>query len=268
MSRLRLAILLLCTWCVVSARGEAPVTLDLAFAQHDPDLPPHVVRWAWDIEIGFRPHCVVPCDPAPGEMPDYWWDQVEVTVPGAWRDEGSCTVFEVDGTGLWLGQCRGDAHGGPSCAPTDAWIQYEPDAAAATLVTSVRPARCPVYSRPFGEPPGHFVLHWGFMPPGGPPEREPLEGRLEHVLIRVLAAVVWDRVRDIGDFGLIEFWVVPQDWQLGDVQFDGDVDLADLAQLLAHYGETDWDLGPARGDLDFDGDVDLDDLGLLLRALP
>ena len=47
-----------------------------------------------------------------------------------------------------------------------------------------------------------------------------------------------------------------------DLDLDGDVDLADLAQLLAHYGETDAD--PLDGDLDGDRDVDLSDLAELL----
>ena len=50
---------------------------------------------------------------------------------------------------------------------------------------------------------------------------------------------------------------------LGDLDLDGDVDLADLAQLLAHYrlpsGAT-----YEQGDLDGDGDVDLSDLAMLL----
>ena len=48
----------------------------------------------------------------------------------------------------------------------------------------------------------------------------------------------------------------------GDLDGDGDVDLADLAQLLAHFG-----MGGAEyadGDIDVDGDVDLADLGILL----
>jgi hypothetical protein len=52
---------------------------------------------------------------------------------------------------------------------------------------------------------------------------------------------------------------------LGDIDGDGDVDLADLAQLLAHYGMT----GGATyedGDLDGDGDVDLSDLAQLLAV--
>ena len=49
----------------------------------------------------------------------------------------------------------------------------------------------------------------------------------------------------------------------GDLNGDGVVDLADLAILLAHYGETSG-ISYADGDLDGDGDVDLGDLALLL----
>ena len=49
----------------------------------------------------------------------------------------------------------------------------------------------------------------------------------------------------------------------GDVDLDGDVDLADLAQLLGHYGETSG-MTYEDGDLDGDGDVDLSDLAELL----
>jgi hypothetical protein len=50
---------------------------------------------------------------------------------------------------------------------------------------------------------------------------------------------------------------------LGDLDYDNDVDLADLAQLLSGYGLTS---GAAYedGDLDGDGDVDLSDLAELL----
>ena len=50
----------------------------------------------------------------------------------------------------------------------------------------------------------------------------------------------------------------------GDVDLDGDVDIADLAQLLANYGTTDstW----IYGDLDLDGDVDIADLATLLAV--
>ena len=52
---------------------------------------------------------------------------------------------------------------------------------------------------------------------------------------------------------------------LGDLDFDGDVDLADLAQLLGNYGETSG-MTYEDGDLDGDGDVDLSDLAGLLGS--
>jgi WD40 repeat protein len=51
----------------------------------------------------------------------------------------------------------------------------------------------------------------------------------------------------------------------GDLDFDGDVDLSDLAQLLASYGTTGGALYE-DGDLDCDGDVDLSDLAALLAV--
>jgi hypothetical protein len=52
---------------------------------------------------------------------------------------------------------------------------------------------------------------------------------------------------------------------VGDLNQDGDTDLADLAQLLGHYGAISG-MTYADGDLDCDGDVDLTDLGELLSA--
>jgi len=51
----------------------------------------------------------------------------------------------------------------------------------------------------------------------------------------------------------------------GDLDGDGDVDLSDLAQLLAHYGMTEG-ATYEDGDLDGDGDVDLADLAALLAV--
>lgn len=51
----------------------------------------------------------------------------------------------------------------------------------------------------------------------------------------------------------------------GDLDGDFDVDLADLANLLAHYGQP-GPLSYTDGDLDGDGDVDLADLAALLAA--
>jgi hypothetical protein len=50
---------------------------------------------------------------------------------------------------------------------------------------------------------------------------------------------------------------------LGDLDGDWDVDLSDLAQLLANYGMTG---GATYEDLDGDGDVDLSDLAALLAV--
>ncbi|MBU0618319.1 MAG: hypothetical protein KKI02_11420, partial [Planctomycetes bacterium] len=50
----------------------------------------------------------------------------------------------------------------------------------------------------------------------------------------------------------------------GDLDGDNDVDLADLSQLLAHYGMT--GMSYEDGDLDGDGDVDLSDLSALLAV--
>lgn len=50
---------------------------------------------------------------------------------------------------------------------------------------------------------------------------------------------------------------------MGDLNGDGRVDLADLAELLGHYGETSG-MTYEDGDLDGDGDVDLADLAELL----
>ena len=49
----------------------------------------------------------------------------------------------------------------------------------------------------------------------------------------------------------------------GDLDLDGDVDIADLTQLLAHFGMA-AGATPADGDLDGDTDVDITDLASLL----
>lgn len=52
---------------------------------------------------------------------------------------------------------------------------------------------------------------------------------------------------------------------VGDLDGDNDVDLSDLAVMLANYGTTSG-AGPEDGDTDSDGDVDLTDLAVLLSA--
>jgi hypothetical protein len=51
----------------------------------------------------------------------------------------------------------------------------------------------------------------------------------------------------------------------GDIDHDGDVDIADLAQLLSNYG-TSSGATYEDGDLDGDGDVELPDLAALLAV--
>ncbi len=66
----------------------------------------------------------------------------------------------------------------------------------------------------------------------------------------------------IVDMGAYEFGDMGPQPCFGDFDDDRDVDLADLAMLLAHYGETE----VCQGDLNCDGDVELDDLAALLAV--
>jgi hypothetical protein len=51
----------------------------------------------------------------------------------------------------------------------------------------------------------------------------------------------------------------------GDLNSDAQVDIQDLATLLANFGTTSG-AGPGDGDLDGDGDVDIQDLAAILSA--
>lgn len=62
--------------------------------------------------------------------------------------------------------------------------------------------------------------------------------------------------------GAVPCWLLDADCP-GDLDGDRDVDVQDLATLLAHFG-TPTGAGPEDGDSDGDGDVDLADLTALL----
>ncbi len=72
----------------------------------------------------------------------------------------------------------------------------------------------------------------------------------------------------VGDYALSGgFWLsaAEDEFCFGDLDGDLDIDLADLAQLLANYG-TPSGAFYEDGDLDGDGDVDLSDLAGLLAV--
>ena len=64
--------------------------------------------------------------------------------------------------------------------------------------------------------------------------------------------------------GAVGFRLVLEQYCLGDLYPDGEIDLVDLAIVLSNYGET--GMTYLDGDLDEDGDVDLSDLSALLAV--
>ncbi len=87
---------------------------------------------------------------------------------------------------------------------------------------------------------------------------KPAFGGVEGIAVDEVGQVIYIADRDNSMVHVL----TPGTW-VGDLDNDGDVDLADLAILLANYGTT----GGATyqdGDLDGDGDVDLGDLALML----
>jgi hypothetical protein len=81
-----------------------------------------------------------------------------------------------------------------------------------------------------------------------------------------LPALPSDREWDVNYYaGMLQLDVVEAQECPGDLDGDNDVDLSDLAQLLANYGMTSG-ATYEDGDLDGDGDVDLSDLAALLAV--
>ncbi len=70
-------------------------------------------------------------------------------------------------------------------------------------------------------------------------------------------------VTDDAELGAVPCWFGGTCF--GDINGDGVIDLGDLAQMLAHYGEPNGQTYE-DGDLDADGDVDLADLAALLAV--
>jgi hypothetical protein len=73
-----------------------------------------------------------------------------------------------------------------------------------------------------------------------------------------------DSATDAINQGAVPCWVVQRDCP-GDLNGSGNVDLHDLATLLANFGTTSG-AAPEEGDTDGDGDIDLADLAMLLAA--
>ena len=85
--------------------------------------------------------------------------------------------------------------------------------------------------------------------------------KFQYGLVLVLACCLFvAEVRgDVGEFG-------GRDWPCtGDLDFDYDIDLSDLSQLLSNYGMTSG-AEYEDGDISGDGDVDLSDLSALLSV--
>jgi len=109
---------------------------------------------------------------------------------------------------------------------------------------------------------GDFTLDWWTVDGGG--EMWTAAGDFE--LSGTIGQPDAGAVMSGGDFELTGgFWagIGEDEFCFGDLDGDGEVGLADLAQLLSHYGETSG-ATYEDGDLDADGDVDLSDLAALL----
>ena len=130
------------------------------------------------------------------------------------------------------------------------WITAQPSGECIVNATRVNSAGEPVWSEPT------------LAVSTAPSEKASLSAA---ILASGMQALVWSDNRD-GDSD-IYVQNIFNDGTLGnclaDLNFDGLVDLSDLAQLLGRYGTTS---GAAftDGDIDADGDVDLSDLAALL----
>jgi hypothetical protein len=139
------------------------------------------------------------------------------------------TVPPQDGDGFYLAYARG----GQPVAATPAGtllvtFVFDSIAAAPETEVAVLPSA--------GTPTGHSAVYDGAVP------GLIVTGTLGHSLVEVRCMRC-----------------------LADLDGDDDVDIADLAQLLAHYATTSG-ADPTDGDVDCDGDVDISDLAALLAV--
>ena len=98
-------------------------------------------------------------------------------------------------------------------------------------------------------------------------QRRPALGQATDLHIEVAPGTYYWSVQAIDSGFMASPWTAEQSCRYcpGDLDDSGDVDLSDLATLLANYGTTSG-ASYEDGDLDGDGDVDLQDLAALLSV--
>ena len=142
------------------------------------------------------------------------------------------------------------------------WTSYGAATRCDELVASVDPVAADIWAVTNILVPG-FIEN-GYSPPLPEPSADPSDASsdfreyLDNSMSWILAAG-YEATNDLDQIDAIT-------WNgVGDLDNDGDVDLADLAELLGSYGTTS---GATfyDGDLDTDGDVDLADLATLLSV--
>jgi len=140
------------------------------------------------------------------------------------------------------------------------WTTYDAATRCDELVASLDPVAADIWAVTNILIPGFYANE--YSPPWPEPSADPNDPNsdfrqyLDNSMNWILAAG-YDATNDLDQIDTIT-------WNgVGDLDNDGNVGLADLAQLLSNYGATS-DATFYDGDLDNDGDVDLADLATLL----